>query len=82
MKTDAEILLAALRAVVQERPSYLPSEAWENLKRNPAVIDNEKATKIEEGIQNASKEQLAAILSTVRGVFTQFLAPGLGGLIG
>lgn len=78
---EKDILKAILKAASPSRPDWLPSEAWENLERNRAVIDTADADRIEAGIANASKERIAAVLSVITGVLKQF-APGIGGLIG
>lgn len=77
---ETEILKAILKAASPSRPEWLPSEAWENLERNRAVIDTADADRIEKGIESAGKERVAAVLSVITGVLKQF-APGISGLI-
>lgn len=78
---EKDILKAILKAASPSRPDWLPSEAWENLERNRAVINSADADRIEKGIESAGKERIAAMLSVITGVLEKF-APGIGGLIG
>lgn len=64
----AETLAQILTLLQTDRPAWLPSQAWDDLVRQGAVLTPEEATTIKQRIKHAPEATIGRVFAQILGV--------------